>query len=305
MIRASPRSPARAVRQRRGAELGVLDPPRARPGNAKCRWGSGRTAWRLGCTPASTPASWPAPVSSTGAAGNSAWSSSRTLASKCTVGLTDSALKLTVHPSSAAISLGVEVDGFHQGGGDLVLRVAQVDPQVHPGRDDVGAAGNGLQPAHRGPGVPVLAAGVPDGHHHLGGGDHRVPAVLHEGGSGVVSLARDGQFPPAVAQDGRANRHGLVQVDQAPALFHVQLNEDAQLLQRLVVGADEPRILSVGRRHVGVGVAVLVPEVAGLVGVDVRRSAAASQGTRCRTGTLPPPETPRWPGAGGAGCRGF
>jgi hypothetical protein len=84
----------------------------------------------------------------------------------------------------------------------------------------------------------------------------------------VVPLPGDAELPAAVAQDRGADSHWLVQVNQPPALLHMQLHKQAQLLEGLVIGADEPGILPVRGSDVGIGVAVRVLEPAGLVRVQ-------------------------------------
>jgi len=66
---------------------------------------------------------------------------------------------------------------------------------------------------------------------------HRVAAIYHQRGAGVICLALKGKPPPPVWPDVRADPNRCVDVDQCTALLDVQLNENTDSAQGLVVAA--------------------------------------------------------------------
>ncbi len=150
------------------------------------------------------------------------------------------------------------------GGGDVGddgrrVRAARVQPEVDAGGDHVGAARCRRQSADRGPGRRAAQDGGAGGQHGCRRGQHRVAAVGHLGGAGVVALAGQREVPSAVRQDRRRDRHRMI--TQQPALLHVQLDETADIGQYRI-GAEAGRIDAGGAGGVGQGDAVGVDEPA-------------------------------------------
>ena len=127
-----------------------------------------------------------------------------------------------------------------------VVRVADVQPEVHGRGDDVRPAGVNVRPADRGDRTAVRPGDLRNPADDRTCRGNRVSPVAHRSCSGVVALPREPEVPAAVADDRTADRHRLVGVDEPHALFDVQLDERSDLVQAVAVSSDVLRCEAVG-----------------------------------------------------------
>ncbi len=117
-----------------------------------------------------------------------------------------------------------------------LVGAAAVQPAGHVAGDRVDAAGRDGHLPDRGD-APTQLRGLAGAENEVGIAEHRVAPVLQPGGARVVGLPREVEAPPAVRPDVAGHCDGYAQVDQAPPLLHVQLDERAHPAQRLLVPA--------------------------------------------------------------------
>ena len=148
------------------------------------------------------------------------------------------------------------LDGGDERGEPVVGLAPRVQPRGHPRRHGVGAVGEDLDPPEGGPLAReprLLVRG--QGRH--GVGEHRVAAVLHPRGAGVVGLPGEVEAVAPVRPDLASDADGGATVDQVPALLDMQLDE---ALDPVV---ESPRLVPVAGRQAsraeGVGQEDAVP----------------------------------------------
>ena len=232
-------SPARQLRQHGGqrAHAGgaVVVGRRARPGSARRRSGCARTASRSARARRARPASWPAPVGSTGASPSSAASRSRSAGVEGDLGGDRLGGRSSTVGAVAAGALGRPLCATASTSASSVAASAARASSQAVTRDGIAlvALGSHARPgrrwrARRRSRASLLAASTVNGE-----GQHRVAPVGHPGGAGVVGLAGEVEPPPAVRPDRAGHRRpARPGRPSAAALLDVQLDERADPAQQ-------------------------------------------------------------------------
>ena len=113
---------------------------------------------------------------------------------------------------------------------------ASVEPGGDPRRDGVGAVGVHVDASERRP-LPGDACLLVRRERRHRVAQHRVVAVLHARGAGVVRLAGEVEAPATVRPDPARRGDGHVAVHEVAALLDVQLDEGADAVEHVAVAA--------------------------------------------------------------------
>ena len=180
-----------------------------------------------GTRAASTPASWPAPVGSTGAADSGGGQGGHHPVAQRGVevhGGRDRLLGVVqVHAMGHGGGAGLRQHVVHDRVQPGLVRRPGVQPGGHRRTDRVDRARVHGQLADRGQG-PVPGGRTARGQDRGGGRQHRVAAVAEPGGPGVVGAPGERQPPPAVRPDPLRHPDRGVQVRERAALLDVQFH---------------------------------------------------------------------------------
>ena len=234
----------------------------------------------VGSRAASTPASCPAPVGSSGASIPRAANAAASQAGQLGVELDLRAERLLprchLDPVRAGLLRGHGQDLVHGVLERPALRGADVQPGAHRRADRVGRARLGGHLADRGPRT-VFDRGLAGGQHGRRVGNHRIAPVRQRGRTRVVGLPGEVEAPPAVRPDPLGDTKGGIEVGQGPALLDVQLHIAPELREQVLVPADLAGILARRTHRLGQRDPVAVTQFPGLPRVDRAGQQAAAQ----------------------------
>ena len=132
--------------------------------------------------------------------------------------------------------LGEGEEEFGGLGADGVMGTADVEGDEGAGGNDVGRVGSDLDAADGSNELVCGAGGLFDGGDPLGGGGESVAAESHGGGTGVICVAVEDEFPAALANDGGDNANGEAFGFEDRALLNVELEETHGVVGDLGVG---------------------------------------------------------------------